>query len=76
MRLIVSVQLAMPMSEGQMKRKTKSSCTDELRREYARSDFPNGFVRGKHAARVAAGSNTAAPCVQVSAASRPDTPTQ
>jgi len=39
-----------------MKHKTKSSRTDELRREYTRSDFPNGFVRGKYAARIAPGS--------------------
>jgi hypothetical protein len=39
-----------------MKHKTKSSRTDELRREYTRSDFPNGFVRGKYAARIAGGS--------------------
>ena len=39
-----------------MKHRTKSSRTDELRREYTRSDFPNGFVRGKYAARIAAGS--------------------
>jgi len=35
-----------------MMHKTKSSRTDELRREYTRSDFPNGFVRGKYAARL------------------------
>jgi hypothetical protein len=28
-----------------------------LRRKYKRSDFPEGFVRGKYAARFAAGSN-------------------
>jgi hypothetical protein len=39
-----------------MKRKTKPPLTDELRREYTRSDFPNGFVRGKYAARIARGS--------------------
>lgn len=38
-------------------RKAKSSRTDELRREYNRSDFPKKFVRGKYAARFAAGSN-------------------
>jgi hypothetical protein len=59
MRLIVGVQLAMPVSGGEMKHKTKSSRTDELRREYTRSDFPNGFVRGKYAARMARGSRIA-----------------
>jgi hypothetical protein len=29
----------------------------EMRREYKRSDFPKGLVRGKYAARVRAGSN-------------------
>ena len=32
---------------------------DSLRREYARSDFPKGFVRGKYVARFAAKSNIA-----------------
>lgn len=30
---------------------------DELRPNYKRSDFPRGFVRGKYAARFAAGTN-------------------
>ena len=38
-------------------KKRKSSRSDEMRREYKRSDFPKGFVRGKYAARVAANSN-------------------
>jgi hypothetical protein len=38
-------------------KKAKSPRTDELRREYKRSDFPKGFVRGKYAARVNAASN-------------------
>lgn len=38
-------------------KKAKSSRRDELRQEYKRSDFPGGFVRGKYAARFAAGSN-------------------
>ena len=38
-------------------KKGKSSRSDEMRREYKRSDFPKGFVRGKYAARVAAKSN-------------------
>lgn len=42
---------------GNFMKKTKSSRSDELRREYKRSDFPRGFVRGKYAARFAAGSN-------------------
>ena len=44
------------MSESCMK-KGKSARSDEMRREYKRSDFPKGFVRGKYAARVAAKSN-------------------
>lgn len=38
-------------------KKGKSSRNDDMRREYKRSDFPNGLVRGKYAARVAAKSN-------------------
>jgi len=38
-------------------KKAKTGHKDELRREYKRSDFPGGFVRGKYAARLAAGSN-------------------
>jgi hypothetical protein len=38
-------------------KKAKSSGTDKLRREYKRSDFPKGFVRGKYAARFAESSN-------------------
>jgi septum formation inhibitor-activating ATPase MinD len=38
-------------------KKAKSLGKDRLRREYKRSDFPAGFVRGKYAARIAAGSN-------------------
>jgi hypothetical protein len=34
-------------------KKGKSTRNDELRREYKRSDFPKGLVRGKHAARFA-----------------------
>jgi antitoxin ParD1/3/4 len=34
-----------------MKQKAKSSRIDELRREYRRSDFPKGFIRGKYAVR-------------------------
>ena len=30
---------------------------DELRPEYKRSDFPDGFTRGKYAARIAEKSN-------------------
>jgi uncharacterized DUF497 family protein len=41
---------------GSMK-KARSRANDELRRSYKRSDFPDGFVRGKYAARFAAGSN-------------------
>jgi hypothetical protein len=54
-----------------MKHKTKTSRTDELRREYTRSDFPNGFVRGKYAARIAAGSKIVPLEPEVSPASRP-----
>jgi len=59
-----------------MKHKSKSSRTDELRREYTRSDFPNGFVRGKYAARIAAGSKIAPLNVEVSAGWRPGTAKQ
>ena len=38
-------------------KKGKRSNGKELRREYKRSDFPRGFVRGKYASRVRAGSN-------------------
>ena len=38
-------------------KKAKPSRTDELGPGYKRSDFPKGFVRGKYAARFAAGSN-------------------
>jgi len=38
-------------------KKPKASHNGELRREYKRSDFPGGLVRGKYAARLAAGSN-------------------
>jgi hypothetical protein len=38
-------------------KKAKAARSDELRREYKRSDFPGGLVRGKYAARFAAGSN-------------------
>jgi hypothetical protein len=56
-----------------MKHKTKSSRTDELRREYMRSDFPKGFVRGKYAARIAAGSKIVPVDPEASTASRPGT---
>ena len=42
---------------GLLNKKARSSRSGELRREYKRSDFPGGFVRGKYAARFAAGSN-------------------
>jgi hypothetical protein len=35
----------------------KRSNGKELRREYRRSDYPRGFVRGKYASRLQAGSN-------------------
>jgi hypothetical protein len=38
-------------------KKAKRQKRDELRREYKRSDFPSGFVRGKYASRLAAGCN-------------------
>ena len=38
-------------------KKGKRSNGKELRRGYKRSDFPRGFVRGKYAARLRAGSN-------------------
>lgn len=36
--------------------KKGSSTKDTLRAEYTRADFPDGFVRGKYAARAAASS--------------------
>lgn len=33
-------------------RKGKRSSGNELRREYKRSDFPKGFVRGRYASRM------------------------
>ena len=38
-------------------KKAKSQGKDELRRSYKRTDFPDGFTRGKYAARLAASSN-------------------
>jgi hypothetical protein len=38
-------------------KKARSRVKDELPRSYKRSDFPAGFIRGKYAARLAAGSN-------------------
>jgi Ribonuclease toxin, BrnT, of type II toxin-antitoxin system len=43
-------------NENSMK-KGKQSDGKGLRREYKRSDFPRGFVRGKYASRARAGSN-------------------
>ncbi|HSO67175.1 MAG TPA: hypothetical protein VLP30_04890 [Desulfatirhabdiaceae bacterium] len=39
-----------------MKKDNKTD-TDELRKEYCRSDFPDGFVRGKYAKRLKESSN-------------------
>jgi hypothetical protein len=44
-------------SERSSMRKVKPSRALALRREYKRADFPEGFVRGKYAARVAESSN-------------------
>jgi hypothetical protein len=38
-------------------KKAKSRRGNGLRREYKRSDFPKGLVRGKYAARFAAATN-------------------
>lgn len=38
-------------------KKAKHRRSDELRTKYVRSDFPEGFVRGKYAARIASSSN-------------------
>ena len=38
-------------------KKAKRRSPDDLRASYTRADFPKGFVRGKYAARFAAGSN-------------------
>jgi hypothetical protein len=39
--------------------KKAKTAKDTLRSEYQRSDFPNGLVRGKYAARAKAASNIA-----------------
>ena len=49
-------------------KKAKTAHKDELRPEYKRSDFPGGFVRGKYAARLAAGSNVAVLRPEIAAA--------
>jgi hypothetical protein len=38
-------------------RKARTVGSNGLRRQYRRCDFPGGLVRGKYAARMAAGSN-------------------
>jgi hypothetical protein len=38
-------------------KKGKAPRADSIRREYKRSDFPNGFVRRKYVVRVAAQTN-------------------
>lgn len=38
-------------------KKDKKNDKDELRSEYKRSDFPNGFVRGKYTKRLKESSN-------------------
>ena len=38
-------------------KKDKKNDKDELRPEYKRSDFPDGFVRGKYAKRLKESSN-------------------
>jgi hypothetical protein len=38
-------------------KRDKTPDSDELRREYKRSDFPGGLVRGKYAARLKESSN-------------------
>ena len=38
-------------------KKVKQSDKDELRKEYKKSDFPKGFVRGKYAKRLRKSSN-------------------
>ncbi|MDY0222650.1 MAG: hypothetical protein RBR67_16080 [Desulfobacterium sp.] len=38
-------------------KKGKESDKDELRAEYKRADFPDGFVRGKYAKRLKESSN-------------------
>jgi len=38
-------------------KKAKKTDKDELRAEYKRSDFPDGFVRGKYAKRLRESSN-------------------
>ncbi len=38
-------------------KKVRQTDKDELRAEYKRSDFPEGFVRGKYASRIRESSN-------------------
>ncbi len=38
-------------------KKVRSTEKDEIRAEYKRSDFPEGFVRGKYAERLRESSN-------------------
>ena len=49
-------------------KKAKSAKPDEMRAEYTRADFPEGFVRGKYAARIAKGSNIVVLTPEVAAA--------
>jgi len=49
-------------------KKAKAPRKDTMRREYKRSDFAGGFVRGKFAARLASGSHVVVLSPKVAAA--------
>ena len=38
-------------------KKTKATGVADMRAEYRKADFPSGLVRGKYAAKIAAGAN-------------------
>ena len=42
---------------GEYMKKVSQTDKDELRAEYKRSDFPDGFIRGKYASRIRESSN-------------------
>jgi hypothetical protein len=58
--MILFVSLAHARRAGERReymKKVSRTDKDELRAEYKRSDFPDGFVRGKYADRIRESSN-------------------
>ena len=55
--LELSMDDSQPSLNVKSMKKAKASTNNGLRSEYKRSDFPGGMVRGKYAARFAAGTN-------------------